>query len=153
MTTPASDWYIYPSCNLLSHIVRKKILLFSPGRPRRALQPAEMMCVQGKLALPGHCAGGMGCMESRLPRQLSTFLFTQTILQQLQNLKMGIMQGQIMQVRFLFCENHNSQDLCKSLFSFICWGEMSSSSSMVFLVYFKKALPFHYSFFCYKLSS
>lgn len=147
MTTPASDWYIYPSCNLLSHIVRKKILLFSPGRPRRALQPAEMMCVQVDLALPGHCGWGTGSIESRLPRQLSAFLFTQTTPQQLQNQKMGIMQGQIMQVRFLFCENHNSQDLCKSLFFFFCWGEVSSSSSVVFLVYFKKTLSFYYSFF------
>lgn len=141
MTAPASGWYIYPSCNLLSHTVRKKILLFSPGRPRRALQPAEVMCVQVRLALPGHCGGGMGCIESRLPRQLNPFLFTQTMLQQLQNPKMGIMQGQIMQVRSLFCENHNSQDLCKSLFSFICWGEVSSYSSMVFLVYFNTIFP------------
>lgn len=102
--------------------------------------PGEMMCVQVELALPGHCGWGMGSVESRLPRQLNAFLSTQTILQQLQSQKMGIMQGQIMQVRFLFCENHNSQDLCKSLPSFFCWGEVSSSSSMVFLVYFKKTV-------------
>lgn len=120
MTTPASDWYIYPSCNLLPHIVRKKILLFSPGRPRRALQPAEMMCVQIKFCLLclgwGNCGWGTGCIESGLPRQLNTFLFTQTILQQLRNQKMGIMQGQIMQVRS-YSVRTTIHRICVSLFS------------------------------------
>lgn len=58
------------------------------------------------------------CIKYRLPKQSNVFLFTQIILQQLQNRKMGITQEQIMQVRFLFCENHNSRELCKCLFSF-----------------------------------
>lgn len=73
MTTPASDWYIYPSCNLLPHIVRKKILLFSPGRPGRALQPAEMTCVQVKLALPGHCSQGLAVSSPGSPGNSTCF--------------------------------------------------------------------------------
>lgn len=91
-------------------IPKSLLLLFSPGKPRGALQPAAMLCTEGMLGLRGHWGGFKS--EQRLPKQSNIFLFPQIILQQLQNLKMGITHGQIMQVRFLLRENHNWQELC-----------------------------------------
>lgn len=114
--------------------------LAGPGEP--CSQQQCCACKRSYLRL-GTGSWGIVCIKYRLPNQLDVFLFTQIIPQQLQNQKMGITQEQIMQVRFLFCDNHSSQELCKSLFSSVWWGEVSSSSSIVLLVYFKKTVSLH----------
>lgn len=94
--------------DILCFIPKSPLLLFSPGKPRGALQPAAVLCMEGMLCLHGHW--GVFNRKRRLPKQLNIFLLTQIIPQQLQNLKMGITHGQIMQVWFLFRENHSWQD-------------------------------------------
>lgn len=115
-------------------IPKSPLLLFSPGKPRGALQPAAMLCTEGMVGLRGYWGGFRS--EQRLPKQSSVFLFPQITLQQLQNLKMGITHGQIMQVWFLLCENHHWWELCRV--TFLLSLQRWLSSSMVLFVCFKR---------------
>lgn len=81
--------------------------LAGPGEPWRQ----QRSCARKQSCV--HLGSGSGCIvwiKYRLHKQFTIFVFMQIILQQLQNPKMGIMQEQITQVRFFFCENHNSQN-------------------------------------------
>lgn len=56
-------------------IPKSRILLFSPGRPRGALQPAAMLCMQEKLHLPGHWWMGYSLYQVQAPQAIQHISF------------------------------------------------------------------------------
>lgn len=77
--------------------------------PHEAFLKSLNVCMSVELYLPVQYDlqnWGLFYKLTKIPKKHYVFLLTQITQQQLQNLKMGIMQEQIMQVRFLLSKNH-----------------------------------------------